>query len=164
MRSIDIAPTIAYLMRILEPQHSQGRVLLEVLQGSNSVKPLTIIGLNDFHGQLDPTTMLMDGANVSVGGAAFLATLFDEEASEPAGRSSAARRRRQRRRIAAELGLLEDMPAIDVENAWAWTPPPTATMSSTTASSACCVTRSGPTSRSSRQTSSRRRPGSRPTG
>ena len=37
VRSIDLAPTIAYLMRIPEPQHSQGRVLREVLRGTGGV-------------------------------------------------------------------------------------------------------------------------------
>jgi 2',3'-cyclic-nucleotide 2'-phosphodiesterase (5'-nucleotidase family) len=118
VRAIDIAPTVAYLMRIPEPQHSQGRVLLEVLQGGNSVKPLTIIGLNDFHGQLDQTTMPMDGLNVPVGGASQLATMFDEDAASlphPAlllagGDNVGA--------SPPNSGLLEDMPAIDVENAW----------------------------------------------
>ena len=93
VRSIDIAPTIAYLMRIPEPQHSQGRVLLEVLRGTGGVKPLTIIGLNDFHGQLDPTTMLMDGLNVTVGGASHLATHVRRGCRCPAGSGAAAGRR-----------------------------------------------------------------------
>jgi 2',3'-cyclic-nucleotide 2'-phosphodiesterase (5'-nucleotidase family) len=116
--SIDIAPTIAYLMRIPEPQHSQGRVLLEVLRGTAGVKPLTIIGLNDFHGQLDPTTMPMDGSNVSVGGAAFLATMFDEEAANLPGPALLLAGGDNVGASPPNSGLLEDMPAIDVENAW----------------------------------------------
>ncbi|HEX2363296.1 MAG TPA: 5'-nucleotidase C-terminal domain-containing protein [Jiangellaceae bacterium] len=118
VRSIDIAPTIAYLMRIPEPQHSQGRVLLEVLRGTGGVKPLTIIGLNDFHGQLDPTTMLMDGLNVSVGGASHLATMFDEDAATLPGPALLLAGGDNVGASPPNSGLLEDMPAIDVENAW----------------------------------------------
>ena len=78
-RTIDLAPTLAFMLGIPEPQHSQGRVLLDVLKGGNAYKPISIVGLNDFHGQLDPTTLAFDGINSPVGGASFLATMFDEE-------------------------------------------------------------------------------------
>ena len=78
-RSIDLAPTLAFMLGIPEPQHSQGRVLLDVVKGGNAYKPISIVGLNDFHGQLDQTTLARDGMNTTVGGAAFLATMFDEE-------------------------------------------------------------------------------------
>ncbi len=118
VRSIDIAPTIAYLMGIPEPQQAQGRVLLEVLNGGNRVKPLTIIGLNDFHGQLDPTTLTMDGANVSVGGAGQLATLFDEDAANLPGPALLLAGGDNVGASPPNSGLLQDKPAIDVENAW----------------------------------------------
>ena len=123
-RSIDLAPTLAFLLGIPEPQHSQGRVLLEIVKGGNSYRPLAIVGLNDFHGQLDPTTLLFDNIAQPVGGAAFLATMFDEEfaalpgvgifpspglllaAGDNVGASP------------PNSALLQDMPAIDVENAW----------------------------------------------
>ncbi len=116
--SIDIAPTIAYLMGVPEPQHSQGRVLLEVLRGTGGVRPLTIIGLNDFHGQLDPTTMVVDGLNVSVGGAGQLATMFDEDAARLPGPALLLAGGDNVGASPPNSGLLEDMPAIDVENAW----------------------------------------------
>ena len=118
VRSIDMAPTIAYLMGIPEPQHSQGRVLLELLRGTNRVTPLTVIGLNDFHGQLDPTTMPMDGINVPVGGAAILATLFDEEAANLPGDALLLAGGDNVGASPPNSSLLEDLPAIDVENAW----------------------------------------------
>ncbi len=118
VRSIDIAPTIAYLMRIPEPQHSQGRVLLEVLRGTNRVTPLTIIGLNDFHGQLDPTTLPIDSINVSVGGASYLATMFDEEDANLPGRALLLAGGDNVGASPPNSGLLQDRPAIDVENAW----------------------------------------------
>ena len=40
---------------------ARARVLLDVLKGGNSYKPISIVGLNDFHGQLDPTTLAFDG-------------------------------------------------------------------------------------------------------
>ena len=78
-RSIDLAPTLAYLLGIPEPQHSQGKVLLDIVKGGNAVTPISIVGLNDFHGQLEPRRLAFDGINTSVGGGAFLATVFDEE-------------------------------------------------------------------------------------
>ncbi len=73
-------PPSSYILGIPEPQQSQGRVLTELLKGGSSIKPISIVGLNDFHGQLDPTTVIGDNdINVPVGGASFLATMFDEE-------------------------------------------------------------------------------------
>jgi 2',3'-cyclic-nucleotide 2'-phosphodiesterase (5'-nucleotidase family) len=120
-RTIDLAPTLAFMLGIAEPQQSQGRVLLDVVKGGNAYKPLSIIGLNDFHGQLEPTTLsntLSDSLAQSVGGGAFLATMFDEDfaalpkpglllaAGDNVGASP------------PNSALLEDMPAIDIENAW----------------------------------------------
>ena len=53
-----------------------------MVKGGNAYKPLSIIGLNDFHGQLEQTTLantLSDGLAQNVGGGAFLATMFDED-------------------------------------------------------------------------------------
>ena len=117
-RTIDLAPTLAFILGVPEPQQSQGRVLLELLKGGNSYKPISIVGLTDFHGQLESTTVRRDGKNVPVGGAAYLATMFDEEfaalpkpglllsSGDNVGASP------------ANSGLLQDTPAIDVENAW----------------------------------------------
>jgi 2',3'-cyclic-nucleotide 2'-phosphodiesterase (5'-nucleotidase family) len=118
LRTIDLAPTIAYLLGVPEPQQSQGVVRLDLLKGGNKATLVPIIGLTDFHGQLDPTNFSMDGLNVSVGGASQLATLFDEEKAQfnsPAflfasGDNVGA--------SPANSGLLQDRPAIDVENAW----------------------------------------------
>ena len=119
VKVIDLAPTLAFLMDIPMPQHSQGRILLEILSEGRSYRPIGIIGINDFHGQLDPTTMMFDnGISASVGGAGNLATMFDiEDASinetplllaggDNVGASP------------PNSGLLEDRPAIEVENAW----------------------------------------------
>jgi 2',3'-cyclic-nucleotide 2'-phosphodiesterase (5'-nucleotidase family) len=118
-RSIDLAPTLAYLLRIPEPQYSQGRVLLDVVKGSGSVTRLSIVGLNDFHGQLDPTTLAYDGVASGVGGAAYLATMFDQEFASL--RDSHGLTLAGGDNVGASppnSALLQDMPTIDVENAW----------------------------------------------
>jgi 2',3'-cyclic-nucleotide 2'-phosphodiesterase (5'-nucleotidase family) len=117
-RSIDLAPTLAYLLGIPEPQHSQGRVLLDVVRGGNRVKPVSIVGLNDFHGQLEPTTRAFDGINQPVGGAAFLATMFDEELASLPGPGLILAGGDNVGASPPNSLLLEDRPAIDVENAW----------------------------------------------
>ena len=118
-RTIDLAPTLAFMLDIPVPQHSQGRVMTEMVKGGNGYKPIEIVGLNDFHGQLDSTTMVYDnGISAPVGGAGSLATWFDEEFASL---------RRPGLLLAAgdnvgasppNSGLLNDMPTIDVENAW----------------------------------------------
>ena len=76
-------------------------------RAENSYRPIAIIGLNDFHGQLDQTTLPFDGSHRPWAARRILATMFDEETLPGFGHSGdgpAARRRRQRRRLAAELG------------------------------------------------------------
>ena len=119
-RSIDLAPTLAFMLDIPEPQHSQGKVLLRVVRGGSAYKPVSIIGLNDFHGQLDPTTRPYDNAiNAQVGGACVprhrgstrsLASLPGPGLILAGGDNVGA--------SPPNSALLEDMPAIDVENAW----------------------------------------------
>lgn len=118
LRTIDLAPTIAFLMDIPMPQHAQGRVLTEILDGASRYKKVSVIGLNDFHGQLDPTTLVIDGRNISVGGAAYLATRFDEEAAALPGTALLLAAGDNVGASPPNSGLLDDMPAIDVENAW----------------------------------------------
>jgi 2',3'-cyclic-nucleotide 2'-phosphodiesterase (5'-nucleotidase family) len=117
LRTIDLAPTIAYLLGIPEPQHSQGVVRLDLLRGGEARTLVPAIGLTDFHGQLEPTTALFDGRNTSVGGSAYLATMFDEDAAAFGGAFLFASGDNVGA-SPANSGLLEDMPAIDVENAW----------------------------------------------
>ena len=118
VRTIDLAPTIAYMLGVPEPQHAQGVVRLDLLRKGQSRTLVPIIGLTDFHGQLDPSSTTIDGRNVSVGGASQLATMFDQEAAQlPAGAYLFASGDNVGA-SPANSGLLEDMPAIDVENAW----------------------------------------------
>jgi 2',3'-cyclic-nucleotide 2'-phosphodiesterase (5'-nucleotidase family) len=118
LRTIDLAPTIAYLMGIPEPQHSQGVVRLDLLRGSESRTLVPILGLTDFHGQLEQTNYSMDGRNVTVGGSAQLATMFDEEAAQLPPNSFLLASGDNVGASPANSGLLQDKPAIDVENAW----------------------------------------------
>jgi len=118
-RTIDLAPTLAYILGIPEPQQSQGRVLTEILKGGNSIKPISIVGLNDFHGQLDQTTLIGDnGLPTTVGGAAFLATMFDEDLAALPGPGLLLAGGDNVGASPPNSGLLQDTPAIDVENAW----------------------------------------------
>jgi 2',3'-cyclic-nucleotide 2'-phosphodiesterase (5'-nucleotidase family)/predicted AlkP superfamily phosphohydrolase/phosphomutase len=116
--SIDLAPTLAYLLRISAPMQSQGKVLLDMVKGGGKVTPLTIIGLTDFHGQLEQTTRSIDGINTAVGDAAQLATMFDEEAAYLPGPAQLLASGDNVGASPAISSLLEDMPTIDVENAW----------------------------------------------
>ncbi len=118
LRTIDLAPTIAYLMRIPAPQHAQGVVGLECLCGGRDVAVVPVVGLTDFHGRLDPTSLVMDGRSVSVGGAAQLATMFDEERAQHRGATLLLSSGDHVGASPANSGLLQDMPAIDVANAW----------------------------------------------
>ncbi|HEX5014854.1 MAG TPA: 5'-nucleotidase C-terminal domain-containing protein [Candidatus Limnocylindrales bacterium] len=117
-RSIDLAPTLAFLLGVPEPQHSQGKVLLDVIKGGNAYKPISIVGLNDFHGQLEPTTLTRDGLGTSVGGAAYLATMFDEELASLPGPGLILAGGDNVGASPPNSLLLEDKPSIDVENAW----------------------------------------------
>jgi 2',3'-cyclic-nucleotide 2'-phosphodiesterase (5'-nucleotidase family)/predicted AlkP superfamily phosphohydrolase/phosphomutase len=118
LRSIDLAPTIAYLMGVPAPQHAQGLVRLDLLRGGEARSLVPVIGLTDFHGQLEPTSFTLDGRNTSVGGAAQLATMFDQEAAQFPGSAFLFASGDNVGASPANSGLLQDMPAIDVENAW----------------------------------------------
>ncbi len=118
VRSIDLAPTAAFLLDVPEPQHSQGVVRRDLLKKGKRYKALSIVGLNDFHGQLEPTTTPMDGLNVPAGGAAQLATMFGEEDSSLPGRTLLLAAGDNVGASPPNSALLDDRPAIDVENAW----------------------------------------------
>jgi 2',3'-cyclic-nucleotide 2'-phosphodiesterase (5'-nucleotidase family) len=117
-RTIDLAPTAAFILDIPVPQHSQGQVLMSLLRGADRYRTVNVIGLNDFHGQLEPTNTSIDGRNVSVGGAAQLATMFAEEASVLPGDTLLLAAGDNVGASPPSSALLADMPAIDVENAW----------------------------------------------
>ncbi len=118
VRTIDVAPTIAYLLRVPEPQQAQGRVLTEILRGGERLQAFSVVAVTDYHGQLDPTTYSMDGINVPVGGAAYLATMMDEESAQLPTETLRVASGDNVGASPPNAGLLQDAPVIDVENAW----------------------------------------------
>jgi hypothetical protein len=118
VRTIDLAPTIAFLLGIPEPQQSQGVVRRDILDKGDRYTPISIVGLNDFHGQLDQTTTTVDGRTVTVGGASALATMFDEEANALPGNTLLLAAGDNVGASPPNSALLQDVPTIDVENAW----------------------------------------------
>jgi 2',3'-cyclic-nucleotide 2'-phosphodiesterase (5'-nucleotidase family) len=118
LRTIDLAPTIAYILGVPEPQQAQGVVRLDLVRDGDARTLVPIIGLTDFHGQIDPTTYAIDGLNISIGGSAYLATMFDEESAQFPGGAFLFASGDNVGASPANSGLLDDRPAIDVENAW----------------------------------------------
>ena len=119
VRSIDLAPTAAFLLGVPEPQQSQGVVRRDLLDDGRDFTPVTIVGLNDFHGQLEADHDDDDTISTSpVGGAAQLATMFDEEAQALPGPTLLLAGGDNVGASPPNSALLEDMPTIDVENAW----------------------------------------------
>src|SRR3954452_23204038 len=122
VRSIDLAPTAAFLTGIPAPQQSQGVVRRDLLEDGHRFTPLSIIGLNDFHGQLEAAAFVGDNGVTfgtgGAGGAGQLATVVDEGAAKlpkPSLLLAAGDNVGASPPISA---LLEDAPTIDVENAW----------------------------------------------
>jgi hypothetical protein len=52
VRSVDVAPTLAFLMGIPAPQTVQGRILYQILEGGSRYFDAHLLGINDFHGNL----------------------------------------------------------------------------------------------------------------
>ena len=80
VRSIDLAPTLAYLMGIPGPLNARGHILLGTTEGGSNVDDITILQVSDWHGQLIPLTENPDtlgSAVFAIGGAAFLKPWFD---------------------------------------------------------------------------------------
>jgi len=118
-RSIDIAPTIAYVLGVPAPQQSQGRPLTEILHDGFLLKQVNLLNYSDYHGQLSTTTYTIDGiSTVSVGGAAYLATMFDENAAQLPGDTLLFSQGDNVGASPLNSSALEDMPTIDVMNAW----------------------------------------------
>src|SRR4051794_5407930 len=118
VRTIDVAPTAAFLLGIPAPQNSEGVVRKDIVSDRHDYKAISIIGLNDFHGQLDQTTGTIDGLTETLGGAPQLATMFGEEASALPGPALLLAAGDNVGASPPNSALLEDMPTIDVENAW----------------------------------------------
>ena len=165
-RSIDLAPTLAFLLGIPEPQHSQGRVLLDVVDGGNVVQADLARRAERLPrpARPDDARLRRDQPDASAGPRSSRRCSTRSSPRCPARRSHP-RRRRQRRRLAAELAACSRTGRRSTSRTrGASTRPRTATTSSTTASSGSSSTRSGRTSRSSRRTSSTTATGRRPAG
>jgi 2',3'-cyclic-nucleotide 2'-phosphodiesterase (5'-nucleotidase family)/predicted AlkP superfamily phosphohydrolase/phosphomutase len=95
VRAIDLAPTIAMLMRIPGPQNARGKILYNLFPSPGSVKEIAILDVSDYHGQLIPLAETADdlaggGAinpTFAIGGAAFLKVWFDLYKAEAQGGS-----------------------------------------------------------------------------
>jgi 2',3'-cyclic-nucleotide 2'-phosphodiesterase (5'-nucleotidase family)/predicted AlkP superfamily phosphohydrolase/phosphomutase len=83
IRAVDIAPTLAFLLRVPGPQNARGAIRLN-LTTSPRLKVATILDISDFHGQLVPLSEAADNLSApasnpsfAIGGAAFLKPWFD---------------------------------------------------------------------------------------
>jgi 2',3'-cyclic-nucleotide 2'-phosphodiesterase (5'-nucleotidase family)/predicted AlkP superfamily phosphohydrolase/phosphomutase len=85
VRAIDVAPTIAFVMGIPGPQNARGKILLDLVEGTESLREVTVLDISDFHGQVVPlaeTADTLSGGGASnpsftIGGSAFLKPWFD---------------------------------------------------------------------------------------
>src|SRR4029450_5352281 len=73
IRSIDVAPTLAFLMGFPGPQTAQGRVLFELLEGGGRYFDAHLLGINDFHGNLTGAGQIYTDLYSGFRGAAVLA-------------------------------------------------------------------------------------------
>jgi 2',3'-cyclic-nucleotide 2'-phosphodiesterase (5'-nucleotidase family) len=89
VRAIDVAPTISYLIGIPEPQNARGKILLNLLTDTSSLREVDILDISDYHGQLVPLAEAADsfGPVFAIGGAAFLKPWFDAYRAENPGRT-----------------------------------------------------------------------------
>ncbi len=87
IRAIDLAPTIAFLLRIPGPLNARGKILYNLLPAPGQYKEATILYITDFHGQLTPLTQTSDtlGPSFGIGGAAYLKPWFDWYRAEAQG-------------------------------------------------------------------------------
>ena len=104
IRSIDLAPTMAFLLGIPAPQNSQGVVRRDFIRDSGDYTPISIVGLNDFHGQLDQTTGTIDNLTETARRRAAARHDVRRGGGRAARPDAAAGGGRQRRRLTAELG------------------------------------------------------------
>jgi len=79
VRTIDLAPTIAFLLGIPGPQNARGKILYNIVPGTSSYREVTILDISDYHGQLIPLTDAPDsiGPTANIGGSAYLKPWFD---------------------------------------------------------------------------------------
>jgi 2',3'-cyclic-nucleotide 2'-phosphodiesterase (5'-nucleotidase family) len=79
VRAIDLAPTIALLLKVPGPINARGKLLYNLLPSPGQYKEATLLYISDFHGQLTPLSQAADtlGPSFGIGGAAYLKPWFD---------------------------------------------------------------------------------------
>jgi 2',3'-cyclic-nucleotide 2'-phosphodiesterase (5'-nucleotidase family) len=79
VRAVDLAPTLAFLLRIPGPANARGNILYSLLPVPGQYKEADILYISDFHGQLTPLSQAADtlGPSFGIGGAAYLKPWFD---------------------------------------------------------------------------------------
>ncbi len=84
IRAVDVAPTIAFLLRIPGPQNARGSILYELFPKPGRWKEMTILNISDWHANLVPLSEAADtvptpatAPTFAIGGAAFLKAWFD---------------------------------------------------------------------------------------
>jgi 2',3'-cyclic-nucleotide 2'-phosphodiesterase (5'-nucleotidase family) len=89
-RSIDVAPTAAFLLRVPGPYNASGSILFDLLANGSALRELTILDISDVHGQLPSLSAVADAidaegavnATYDVGGVAYLGPWFDHYRAE----------------------------------------------------------------------------------
>jgi 2',3'-cyclic-nucleotide 2'-phosphodiesterase (5'-nucleotidase family)/predicted AlkP superfamily phosphohydrolase/phosphomutase len=92
-RSIDVAPTAAYVLDVPGPYNASGSILYDILANGSRLHEVTLLDISDFHGQLPPLSAAADdidaegavSSSFDVGGVAFLAPWFDRYRAEAQG-------------------------------------------------------------------------------
>jgi 2',3'-cyclic-nucleotide 2'-phosphodiesterase (5'-nucleotidase family) len=89
VRSIDLAPSIAFLMGVPGPQNARGKILYNLFPSPGTLREVTILDISDYHGQLIPLAEAADtlGPTFAIGGSAFLKPWFDWYRGEAANGS-----------------------------------------------------------------------------
>ncbi len=93
VRSIDVAPTVAFLLGIPGPQNAQGKILYDIVDfdghhgrgHDDEPTEITILDISDYHGQLVPLSEFADfpgGPFFNIGGSSFLKPWFDKYRKE----------------------------------------------------------------------------------
>ncbi|MBW3633456.1 MAG: 5'-nucleotidase C-terminal domain-containing protein, partial [Chloroflexi bacterium] len=93
VRSIDVAPTAAFLLEVPGPYNASGSILFDLLTNGATLSEVTLLDISDFHGQLPPLSAAADAIDAEgaenpsfdVGGVAFLAPWFDRFRNEAGG-------------------------------------------------------------------------------
>jgi 2',3'-cyclic-nucleotide 2'-phosphodiesterase (5'-nucleotidase family)/predicted AlkP superfamily phosphohydrolase/phosphomutase len=120
IRSVDVAPTLAFLMGIPAPQTTQGRILYEILEGGSRYFDAHLLGINDFHGNLTGAGQIYtdpySGFRGAAGGAAVLARYLLERKRAHPDTTLLVHSGDMVGASPPESGLLQDEPTIRVLN------------------------------------------------